>query len=430
MLQYVIALFTILLFLVLFFLKPKIETYVMYVLVALPFIDTKILPLEFGFVRTFDLITIIAFLFLFKKFIIFTGKIKFYFVIAVLLILITILSGLNSEFGFANYYNYYPIITIFIFTRFLFIYVKEDLKAKYEIINYFKIGFSITLFFMLLQVLFGLRVNYFGEVGLNVISDTASFIRYPGLFAESQKNGQFIALGSFLFLMNLKDLSFNKKYFSYILFCISVILMFLAGSRSAIGGFLIASSFLILFSNVRIKITSAAFVLLGYFLFSLISINNGALSRTDRIENDLDFRQEVWQESFEIAKTHPIFGIGLGNFQNYTTKYNQDLYLEISPGDYLYFTQPENGYLKILVEQGSLVFLIFCILFLMPLINSIFNYLRGNLEFEVLFVVSVLIGWLISFNTIYSISDYRILVAVATFLSFLIVNNHRRILGQ
>ena len=97
MLQYILALLTILAFVYFLFRNPVVDTYVVFVLIALPLINTKILPLAFGFFRTFDVITIIALIFLFKEFLMINGKIQFkcYIILALLFIGFTIISGFN-----------------------------------------------------------------------------------------------------------------------------------------------------------------------------------------------------------------------------------------------------------------------------------------------------------------------------------------------
>mgnify|MGYP003686037289 CR=1 FL=1 len=423
MLQYVIALFTILLFIVLFFRKPKIETYVLYVLITLPFLDTKILPLAFGFVRSFDVITLIALAFLLKEFFLFDYKIKYkvYLILGILILLFSLLSGLNSEFGFSTYYAYYPLFTIFIFIRFLFLYSNKVNGSNWKILKALKTGYLIALIFMTVQIVVGPNFSLYSGLGLNVLNEETGIIRYSGVFAESQFNGQFLAMGCFIFLIIPTSISKSKQLLNYFGFTLSMFYLLLAGSRSAMGGFLIGLILLFIFSDLRIKIYG---VLLGVFAlisFFIVAPDNGIFSRADNLGDDLDFRQSIWEESYDIFQEYPILGVGLGNFQDFTLKYKQDLYLEISPGEFLYFTQPENGYLKILTEQGSVVFLVFSLFFLIPFLQFAYNVFWIKANPTAKYLIAALLCWLTAFNTVYSLSDYRLLLVVSTILFYLTV---------
>ena len=115
-----------------------------------------------------------------------------------------------------------------------------------------------------------------------------------------------------------------------------------------------------------------------------------------------------------------MLGIGLGNFKDYTAKYNQNLYLEIEPGVYEYFTQPENGYFKILVEHCVIAFIIFCLFFILPFLKIARHIFFKSVRPHSIYVVASLLSWLTSFNTVYSLSDYRILISISIFVLYLI----------
>lgn len=422
MLQYILALITIIVFVVLIVRKPQVETYILFVLTVLPLMDTKILPLEYGFIRTFDVVTILALLVLNKDFLILDQKIqhKTYLVLGILFCCFTIISGLHSEFGFATYYDYYPILTIFIFIRFLFIYCNHSTKQQWLALNALKKGYVIALAFMTAQLLFGIQISLYSNIGLNVFNEDTGLIRYPGIFSESQFNGQFLAMGSFIFLILKKNIYQKNRYLNYFGFGISVSYLLLAGSRSALGGFIVGMAFLFLLSNIRVKLYGIIVGIISLAALFIVAPDNGIFSRADNLGDDFDFRQSIWAETHEIIKEKPLLGIGLGNFQEYTLKHNQGLYLEISPGEFLYFTQPENGYLKILVEHGGLAFVTFFLFFIIPF-YKIAQHIFWQIENKnVLYLIAALGSWLTAFNTVYSLSDYRILLTVTTLLFYLI----------
>lgn len=421
MLQYVLAFLTVLSFVALFIRRPNVETYILFVITVLPLINTKILPLAYGFVKTFDIISLIALLFISKEFLLVNNKIthKLYLILGVLFISITLLSGLNSEFKFTNYYNYYPLFTIPIFLRFLFVFCRTK-ENRLKVLSAFKLSYSLALLFVFLQVIFGVKVSFYGDIGLNVLDEATGVIRYPGFFAESQFHGQYLALGSFVFLQKQTDKLFKKQFYNYIGFACSIICLLLAGSRSAMGGFFIGMIFIFLLSNLQIKVIGVSLGIVAIALLYLLVPDNGIFSRADNVGDDLDFRQSIWKETYEIIKEKPVLGLGLGNFENYTEKYNQNLYLEIEPGVYLYFTQPENGYLKILVEHGALVFFIFLLFFILPVFKIASHIFYKCAKQNAIYIAAGLLSWLTAFNTVYSLSDYRILLAVSIFIFYLV----------
>lgn len=420
MLQYVLAFLTVTTFVALFIKRPNVETYILFVITLMPLMNAKILPLAYGFVKTFDVITLLALLILNKEFLLANNKIihKLYLILGLLFITITLLSGLNSEFKFANYYNYYPIFTIPIFLRFLFVFYSTE-ENRLKLISAFKLSYTFFLLFIFLQVIFGLQVSIYGSIGVNVFDEETGVTRYPGFFAESQFSGQYLALGSFVFLQKQTDSIFKKLYFNYIGFACSIVFMLLAGSRSAMGGFLIGVSLIFLLSNIKVKVIGISLGISAIALLYLLVPNNGIFSRTDNLGDDLGFRQSIWKETYEIIKNKPVLGIGLGNFENYTSKYNQSLYLEAEPGVFIYFTQPENGYLKILVEHGVLAFAIFLLFFISLLLKIGIHLFYKSANQNAIYIVAGLLSWLTAFNTVYSLSDYRILLAVSIFLFYL-----------
>jgi len=424
MLQYVIALIAIIVFVFLIIRKPTIETYVLFVFYSLPFINTKILPLEYGFVKTFDVVTVIALLVFLKEFLSFNKKFNnwIYVILTLLFWAITLLSKINSEYPNTDIYLLYPVFTIFIFSRFMFLYIKGNNNLFFKVIPALKTSLIFILGFMTLQVIFGLSFTFYTALGQNTFNEATGLIRYPGMFSESQYNGQFLALSSFVFL--IKDKLKNQRenhltYFGFILFFTAIVL---AGSRSALGGFVLGCVFLVLISSIRIKIFAVVSLLFGSLVFYLYKPDSGIFGRAENMGDDLSFRQSIWTETAGIIKIHPFLGIGFGNFESYLMKYHQDLYLQIeSGGELMYFTQPENGYLKILVEQGYVAFIIFILFLLIPILKNIYLALLNKLPKYKGFIMASLISWVVAFNTVYSFLDYRLLLMVTIFTIILII---------
>ena len=425
MLQYILAFLSICTFGYFIFKRPTVETYVLFVAYTLPFIDTKILPLAYGFVKVFDVVTVISLVLLFKDFISFKAsrRGKVYVILVVLFWAFLLLSKINSAYPSNNLYFMYQPFTIFIFTRFLLVYLEQKRIALHRFISAFQLSVAILAGVVFVQLVLGPHFSYITDFNSNVVNADTGLIRYPGLFQDSQTCGLFLSMGSFSLLYFRTDINLKKKKLYFLTFLLTTIAIFLAASRSALGGFGIGIFLIVLFQNSRIKLIAASIgIVLGLLLF-ILQPKEGIFSRTESISEDFLFRKSIWEETGDIIEQYPLLGIGFGNFQKYIRRYKQDLYLQTeSGGDFYYFNQPENGYLKILVEQGYLGFLIFIALILTPIISVILNVKIGWAEKQIMSLIPIaaVLAWAIAFNTNYSLLDYRILVAVGTFTSLII----------
>lgn len=418
MFQFILALVVILTFGFFIFRKPSVETYVLFVTFALPFIDLKILPSAYGLIRVFDVITVFSLILFFKNFTSFKKKGRYitYVILVVLFWIFTLLGKLNSQFPTEKLFLLYQVFTIFIYTRFIFIYIEENPKNRDNLVYAFKVSYTIAVAWVFVQTIVGTNFTYYEKVSMNVYNESTGVIRYPGVFNDSQYNGQFLAMGSFIFLLFKKNISTKKKYFHYIGFAFAVLALILAGARSALGGFIVGLTLLLLIAKNRTKIIAAFIGCLGFIIFSVASPKVGILSRTASLSNDFLFRSSIWEETYTIIEKYPTLGIGFGNYQKYISNYHQDLYLEFEPGEFVYFHQPENGYLKILVEQGVFAFVIFLCFMVLPIITCLTAALLKDKK-EMIFISASLLAWLVAFTTVYSLVDYRLLVSIGFFAS-------------
>lgn len=427
MLPYILSFLSILGFGFFIVKRPTIETYILYVLFALPFVELKILPSYYGGFKAFDIISYAALLILFKEFVAIKGKgnTRFYFIFSILFIVITALGKLYSEFIDDSVYVLLQLLPIFIFSHFLILYCQSDSKSYSKVISGLKKGFIIALIFIAFQIVFGLGFSFYEELNPNTFHESSSLIRFPGFFDDSQVNGQYLAVGSFIFLIAGKTVGKKKKMWGYLLFVLTIFGIFLSGSRAPLGGFLLGCIFIILFSSKKVKTYAVSLLIIGALIGLVFIPNIGIFSRTKNLTDDFLFRESIWLETIEILEERPFLGIGLGNYSKFTQKYNPDLYLEIRPGEIVFFDQPENGYLKILVEHGILAFIIFLSFLAIPLLKNL-KGLQSGTDQATVFLMASILSWLVAFNTVYSISDYRLLIVVVTCLGLLISNtiNH------
>lgn len=399
------------------------KTCILFVLYFLPLMNFKVTPEKFGGFKIFELICFYSVIFFLKDFqkIYVRNKNSVYFFLFAILASIVLLGSIASENPDKTIISFVKFLPIFIFCRFFIIEHAKNEYFFFESLRALKSSFVFSLGFIFLQVLIGLSFSFYTELSPNTLDETTQIIRYPGVFYDSQASGQYLSLGSFLFLTG-RQFSLTKIHLGNVLiFLIAIIAILFAGSRSAMGGFAIGLLFALLFSKGKLKFyvaIFAAFILSMLFILSIPLPKN--LTRAENLSDDYLFRKSIWDKAYVIATEHPLLGIGTDNYQSYVIKHSQDQYLELEAGTLLYFDQPENGYLKILVEIGFIGFSIYMIFILAPIIQGAISYINGQKDIGILFLTAAIISWLIAFNTVYSIIDNRILITVASILLLIV----------
>jgi O-antigen ligase len=413
---YVLAGLTVLAFLLTIFYKGNsVKTCLLFILTLLPLMDLKITNETWGGFKVFDFICFYSLVFLLTDFTSsdFKGRYKGYFVLFVLFVLVVLLGGLASEFPGRTYLNVVKMLPVFIFGRFLILACYQDAIFHNRAINALKISYLTALSFLALQWVIGLRFTFYPALSPNTIDPIFHLIRYPGIFYDSQASGQYLAMGSFLFLYIDKDATLKTRWLNYGVFALAVIGISIAGSRAAFGGFIMGAAVAFFMAAKNYRIHGVVFILIAYFAFTAVTIHNGVFDRSKNLSEDFIFRQSVWKKAFEISKQHPYLGIGTNNYQNYVMRHAQDQYLEVEDGQLVYFDQPENGYLKIMAELGFIGFTLFVMFLISPLLQGFTAFVKEKADKRIAFLIAGLLCWAIAFNTVYSIYDYRILIMVA-----------------
>lgn len=417
---FVLAALTILFFFIyIFYNGNTVKSCLLFILGALPLMNLKITPEEgWGGFRTFDFICFYGLVFLYKDFATINLKknLNLYLLLFGGLCGVLILSGLSSEFPERTWVSFFRFITIFIFGRFLVITCFKDPQFYKSIINALKISYVVALFFMCGQVIFGLGFTFYPSLGPNTVDSTLQMVRFPGIFYDAQANGQYLAMGSFLFLYVEPDSDAKVKWMNYGVFFLAMIGMVLAGSRAPIGGFILGLILLFFLLSKKYRLYGGFVVVILIAAYMVILPQGGFFKRTEDVSEDFLFRKSIWDEALTIYSENPMLGIGAGNYKDHIMRHNQNQNLEIEEGVFLYFDQPENGYLKILVEFGSVGFLFFAVMLILPLVKGIIGYYQQNFTPFIGLLMASLIVWMLAFSTVYSISDARILIMVATLI--------------
>jgi O-antigen ligase len=414
---------TLLLFIINIFYKGNtVQSCLLFILALLPLMDIKVTYEAYGGFKTFDIICFYCFIFLFKDFITINleSRNNFYFVLFVLFSIIILLGGLASEFPGKTYLSLLKTLPVFIFARFLMTECFKDESFFPRVIKALKTSYVIALVFMAIQVVVGLKFTFYPGLSPNTIDPVFHIIRYPGVFYDSQAHGQYLAMGSFLFLYVEKGSARKIYALNYLVFVLAVVAISLAGSRSAFGGFIAGLLLVFLMTAKQYRIYGIILMVGGFILLKAFSFHSGVFDRAENLSEDLLFRQQLWKEAFDISKKHPYLGIGANNYQNYVIRHSQDQYLEVEDGQLVYFDQPENGYLKIMVELGFIGFAIFALYLIVPLVRGASYAIKGIYDNRVAFFMAALVSWMVAFNTVYSIYDYRLLIMVATLIVLIV----------
>jgi O-antigen ligase len=405
-----------------YFKGNTVHSCLLFILTLLPLMDLKITNEAWGGFKVFDAICFYCVIVLLKDFVTINryNNNNFYFLLFVLLAVVILLGGLASEFPDRTYLNLLKTLPIFIFARFFLSECYRDPDFHVQAIRGLKISYVTALSFLLIQWVVGLKFTFYPSLSPNTIDPIFEITRYPGVFYDSQASGQYLAMGSFLFLYIEEGASKKTQWFNYLVFVLAIAGIALAGSRAAFGGFAIGVVIVFFMAAKQYRVYGLVAGLAAYSIFAFVSVQSGVFDRAKNLSEDFIFRQSIWKEAFEISKKHPWLGIGSGNYQNYVIRHAQGQYLEVADGQLVYFDQPENGYLKIMSELGFTGFFLFILYLLVPLAKGFVNYIKGIYDQRVAFFMASLISWMVAFNTVYSIYDYRLLIMVTSMIVLII----------
>ena len=393
--------------------KDAKRSYLLFVLFAFPIIDLFITPVSMGGFKVFDLITYFALLFIIRPAAAFSKPWTIYSTLILVLFLVLLIGCLLSEFVQYSLITFAQLFSVFIYAWLLFEECHNHPEFCATVIKALKVSCLISLGFLAIQLTVGLSFALY-KLNPNASSFDA-LIRYPSYFQDPQKYGQFLAICSFLFLIEKKK--GNKAFLiGAFLFAIVICGIFLSGVRAAFAGLCVGLLIVFAFGEKRYKLMGLACILVGVSAFVLFSEHFALFNRVANVNDSADQRYAYWNGAVAIFSKHPFLGIGLGNYQNYVSIHMQEQYWEYADG-IEYVDHPENGYLKLLAEYGIAGFLIMLSFFITPIVRAVKALLQdfqGNKM--LLFLIASIVSWMVAFTTMYSFSDLRIFVQVISLL--------------
>ena len=206
-------------------------------------------------------------------------------------------------------------------------------------------------------------------------------------------------LASFLFLslcvtsLSILKLNHKWKIISIVITILLFIILILLFNRTCYIALCISAFTFLMFQTRKRKniILITILFLIGLASFySYKTIRTVEQSSTLISANSFDERIKIWENTIEIIKEKPIFGIGSGNWQYNFLKYSVSKIDKIVNNNTT-FQKPHNDYLWILSELGIVGFILFLlILFFIfkPTLKPILK--EHNIELSIL--LSFLIG--------------------------------------
>ena len=269
------------------------------------------------------------------------------------------LTLLWSNYSLVSFKRFFQYVT----TYTVFLAVLTNIESVDDTFKHFKILLSIYILLSFISVLTipGAKDGY----GL-----------WRGLAPSKNNLGQMSLIAILFFVYFVIFSSFKQKIFFSILLLMALTLFI--GSRSVtslltlllILGLLVAQYIDKQFVSTGIGKTVStltiifAFALFASLLFLAPGLLSGVVGETGR-DLTLTGRTDLWQDVFQLAKTHLILGCGFQGFWVLDSLQIQELYLV-----YIWIPiQAHNGYLDILNETG----LIGLFLFILTAINFFLN---------------------------------------------------------
>lgn len=323
-------------------------------------------------------------------------------------------SALNSEFIGNSMIGIIKFLPIVIYLQILITECSKSPELIFRIVKGLRFTLVVSFAFLFLQLLLGV------DFSLTLLDNpNISFegVRYPGIFQDPQKHAQYLSAFSFIALIKEPG-GKNLSKINYALFGGTVISLFLTGGRAALLGLVLGIFFIVLFSNAKIKFVGA----IGIFLVAAVVISLSqyliVFSRGESLEESYLIRNAIWQEAYKIFFKHPYLGIGIDNYAKYVEVHSPDQFWLVD-GEKVFFDHPESGYLKFLTELGIFGFLGIFVFIFAGIIKGLKVFLFKVKDFNIIFLISALLSWFLGFYSVYSFTDTRITILIATILGLL-----------
>ena len=289
----------------------------------------------------------------------------------------------KSKLDFSELFKNKIYITIFLFLLWAFITIIFAYNKSIAVAS--SIGMTILIFITLLEtkLLISLKKFIYNILlpiitfGITISSSyiiynyfTTNIRRATGVFSNVNDTGTLLLI-SLLFLISYFEYIDKKhKYLILLPGLLNILALLVTFSRGAFIGFIAGFAVYNLRSKKHILIFIMVFLLLFTFIYSTPKLKNRFINSLT-IKDNMD-RINIYMSSLKMIKTHPIKGVGPGNFAEVYPSYRWE---EKSNNKNKAFAH--NIFLNMAVETGIIGFILFSILIIMILIMGI-KIFNGN----------------------------------------------------
>lgn len=112
-----------------------------------------------------------------------------------------------------------------------------------------------------------------------------------------------------------KSSKFSSKFFGFLLLLVFLLAIWTTGSR---GGFLGTLAIFGVYGMNRMKISFGSMIKIGALLVMVYVMAPSHLTAVKDQNKSAQHRVDMWVQGIEMVQQNPVFGIGQGNFQQYT----------------------------------------------------------------------------------------------------------------
>lgn len=245
------------------------------------------------------------------------------------------------------------------------------------IFNEYKVAKSVVPKALISVGLIIASISLAGFWGWNVASD-GRWLGWYGLESYASPNYLSLFLAPILAMSLVASILYKKWWRTLSILSSVLIIIALIGTQSrgaaigVVGAIIITTLWWRLHGGKKqyrwLSWSALALVIIAGATFWLAAPNFNASPEDGRVATSNNVRWYIWQTSIEMSRQKPIFGVGLGNYQNYFTELTAD---RVNYPEYIspLALSAHNLYLNILVTMGGIGLIIFMWMLIATIIN-------------------------------------------------------------
>jgi len=322
---------------------------------------------------------------------------------------------------------------ITIFTYLIFIYsILEKNQYKIDKIIYFILAFmSIETGYILY-----IFIDFF-----DFYNPPFRLREFEGLaYNQNVASLSILAKIPFIFYFLFRNNRILFKIILYILLFVSVFDISIIASRSALYGIILFSSILLASLLIRkrlnlkfLKVKTVGSIIFIFFCAGILNIylfqnSDKAIDIVERSlnvqEESTNYRLNLWEDSLDMIKQNPVFGVGIGNYKIKSLEYGKDLLK-----DYTIPFHAHNDFLQIFVETGMFGALFYLLFFILPFVLFVFHRKKISTDnqrlafFLIISIIAIIIDSFFNFPKYRPYSLINLIIVFSLFYNLYNENN-------